>query len=159
MENEVYTAVTSLLMISALSVILSYFITGTSIEKSIKVLFSVAALSIVVSLFSPIISFVLNFQEISVDSIESDQTEQNEMITAKETARQISLNTRKMLSLRLSIPEEELTVSVTVDKNDKNEYILKSITVTLDNEYEDLFGTVIDLVKSELYCECIVISK
>ena len=64
-----------------------------------------------------------------------------------------------MLSLRLSIPEEELTVSVTVDKNDKSEYILKSITVTLDNEYEDLFGTVIDLVKSELYCECIVISK
>ena len=83
MENEVYTAVTSLLMISALSVILSYFITGTSIEKSIKVLFSVAALSIVISLFSPIISFVLNFQEISVDSIESDQTEQNEMITAR----------------------------------------------------------------------------
>ena len=159
MENEIYRVVTSLLVLSAISVLISFFVSGTSIEKSIKVLFSVTALSIVLSLFSPVISFILNFDEIRIESTENTDEGLNEMITAKETTKQIALNVRKMLSLRLGLDEDELIVSVTVDKNEDGEYYLKNVTVTLSKDHEGLYDTVINLVESELLCDCIIISE
>ena len=159
MENEIYRVVTSLLVLSAISVLISFFVSGTSIEKSIKVLFSVTALSIVLSLFSPVISFILNFDEITTESTDNTDQGLNEMITAKETTKQIALNVRKMLSLRLGLDEDELIVSVTVDKNEDGEYYLKNVTVTLSKDHEGLYDTVINLVESELLCDCIIISE
>ena len=159
MENEIYRVVTSLLVLSAISVLISFFVSGTSIEKSIKVLFSVTALSIVLSLFSPVISFILNFDEITTESTDNTDEGLNEMITAKETTKQIALNVRKMLSLRLGLDEDELIVSVTVDKNEDGEYYLKNVTVTLSKDHEGLYDTVINLVESELLCDCIIISE
>ena len=159
MENEIYRVVTSLLVLSAISVLISFFVSGTSIEKSIKVLFSVTALSIVLSLFSPVISFILNFDEIRIESTDNTGEGLNEMITAKETTKQIALNVRKMLSLRLGLDEGELIVSVTVDKNEDGEYYLKNVTVTLSKDHEGLYDTVINLVESELLCDCIIISE
>ena len=159
MENEIYRVVTSLLVLSAISVLISFFVSGTSIEKSIKVLFSVTALCIVLSLFSPVISFILNFDEITTESTDNTDEGLNEMITAKETAKQIALNVRKMLSLRLGLDEDELIVSVTVDKNEDGEFYLKNVTVTLSKDHEGLYDTVINLVESELLCDCIIISE
>ncbi len=153
--NDVLRSIISVSLISSLGLL---FLGNSKFREGIKYLSGIVLLSLILQLFSPLISALTELTELSPDDVQSDSTQSDaeDDLLINESARQIAEYLKALISGRFDIPEEELNVSVLLLKNDDTVNI-KSVSVGLFHMHIPRAAEISEYVSNVIGCECVVI--
>ncbi len=136
-------------------------VSKTRFNSAVRYVAGIVVLLSVVTILSPLISalgslITIDF-EIPDHVIEEPDGGSEDIID--NSAVYICRYTKTLISQRFGIPEDKITVSVSLDSTDINSIQLKNITVSLPGENSELFASVADYVSGTLGCGCTVIES
>ncbi len=141
--------------------LVTLLLSKTRFNSAVRYVAGIIVLLSVVSALSPLISAVGELVTIDFDTpggdtdIPGDGT--GDIID--NSAVYICRYTKTLISQRFGIPEEDISVSVSLDSTDKDNIQLRNVTVSLPKDKAELFTSVADYVSLTLGCGCTVIES
>ena len=148
----------ALIVVSVTTAIVSAAVEHTPFKSSVKTVCALSVLSVLITFFSPVISFL---NDLTLDLPQEDTTPPEFSVTdetmIKETGKYICSYTEEMLVSRLDLDKDDFSVAITLDHDGESAVTIKTVTVTLHKAVNVSASRISELVSDTLICECLVI--
>lgn len=161
MVGNIISAASSAIYVSVACTLVSLLMQGSVFKTVMKYVCGLCVLMSVLAILSPVLKSLTGlaspFPDNSTEN-ENTDTEYNDRVTVQ-SARYICKYVKTAVSQRFDIESELIAVSVTVDTENKDGVMMKSVTVTLPSERADIFSAVAEYVSSLVGSGCMVVPK
>ncbi|MBR2474498.1 MAG: hypothetical protein IKB51_05670 [Clostridia bacterium] len=149
----------ALIVVSVITALVSAIVFHSPFKGSVNTVCALAVLSTLISVFSPVISFLneIDFKA-QPDDTSPPEFSLNDETQIKETGRYICVFTEEMLVSRLGLDKDDFSVAITLDFDGENPVSIKTVTVTLNKNVSVSAAVISELVSDTLMCECLVIT-
>lgn len=133
----------------------------TTIFRAVRFVCSVIILAYMLHAFLPLYSVVGDLINVNIsDEITSENGEpktENNYISSASVG--ICQSVKYIICGRYEIPENDLSVSITINTDNPENIIIKSVTVSLNSKHKNLADNVSEYIGDLLGCGCIVLLK
>ena len=139
--------------------LLNLIIVRTRFSGVVKYITGIVLIFVVVTSLSPLFNAIFKITDINYDIppiVEDSNTEEN---IVHESAVYICKYTATLISQRFGIPDDQILVSVTLNKDDLSSIIIKNMLVTLPSKYSNKFLNVSDYISETLGCPVTIIPE
>lgn len=161
MVGNIISAASSAIYVSVACTLVSLLMQGSVFKSVMKYVCGLCVLMSVLAILSPVLESLMEltapFPDNSTEN-ENTDTEYNDRVTVQ-SARYICKYVKTAVSQRFDIESELIAVSVTVETENEDGVMIKSVTVTLPSERADIFSAVAEYVSSLVGSGCMVVPK
>ncbi len=151
----------NLVYVSLICTLLTLLLSKSKFLSSVKYICGVSVLITVLTVIAPFINSLGEL--INIDfSIGEDGGGDNDIsdeLIIKQSASYICEYVKTLISQKYGIPPENISAAVTLDISDKENVIIKNVTLSFKNTDESLYPEIARYISDTLGSECAVISK
>lgn len=150
----------NLIFISLACTLVLLLLSKTRFSGSVRYLCGIVLLLFTVSAISPLVSALGDV--INTDFSFSDEdngSESSDDLIISQSASYICKYVKTLISQKYNIHEDNISVSVTLDGSNRENIVIKNVTLYFINTDESLYPQIMRYVSDMLACECIILSK
>lgn len=158
---NITATVKTLVYISLACTLISAFVCKTRFGGSVRYLCGISVLVALTTVLSPFLKSLGQLLEtdFSYADDDGDGNAASDELIINQSAAYICEYIKSLISQRFSLSRENISVSVTVDTEDRESIIIKNVTASFINTDESLYPEIARYISDTVGCECIVISK
>ncbi|MBE6609143.1 MAG: hypothetical protein E7634_00565 [Ruminococcaceae bacterium] len=133
----------------------------TNLYQSVRFICSIIVIAYMIRAFMPLycaVAELINTEQPNAPEI-SDESNDPSDEYVNHVSVGICKSVKSVICSRYCIPEDDLKVSVTVNNDEPQNIVIKSVTVTLEKAHSDISADISRYVADMLGCGCTVIIK
>ncbi len=155
--SEIRVLIRAIIIIAFLSSILMLLLENSRFKDRLRLISGVMILLLAMQILSPIFSCLRDLADLFPN--EEQQPEEGDSSydesVLKESARQMAVYIKQLISSRFSISDEDLNVAVSLEEHDEKVNV-KNITVSLSKNYWNIRSDIAKYVSDMMGCQCTV---
>lgn len=160
-QVDILNSIKLLVYISLASTLISVFTAKTRFCGSVRYICGICVLSALITVLNPLLRSVGGLVDIDLSYTEDigDGNAASDKLVTEQSAVYICEYVKTLIAQKYSLSSEDISVSVTLDAENRENIIIKSITLSFKNTDETLYPEIARYISDTVGCECTVISK